>query len=86
MPPRPPAEAGDSGTLAIRVQPSDAEVLIDGERWNTSGSDARLLVQVAEGPHRLEVRKPGYTEFSTDVEVRRGETTPINVSLSRDRE
>jgi hypothetical protein len=73
------------GTLAIRVQPGDAEVLIDGERWEGASGDERLVVQLAPGPHRIEVRKDGYRAFATDVDVRPGETAPLNVSLARPR-
>lgn len=85
MPPPPqreaPAEASVFGTLSIRVQPADAEVLIDGERWRGPAGEERLSVQVSEGTHRIEIQKDGYETFSTEVQVRRGETTPINVSL-----
>jgi hypothetical protein len=40
------------------------------------------LVHVAEGMHHIEIRKRDYRGFSTDVQVRPGETTPLNVSLS----
>ena len=76
------ARAGDAGTLSIRVQPGDAEVFIDGERWETSGAQ-RLDVQVAPGQHRVEVRKDGYQPFTTTIEVRPGESMPLNVSLAR---
>jgi hypothetical protein len=72
-----------AGTLAVRVQPADAVVLIDGERWDSSGADARLHIQVNPGPHRIEVQKDGYQPFSSVVHVRAGETTPVNVSLTR---
>jgi PEGA domain-containing protein len=36
---------------------------------------------VAEGPHTVEIRKAGYRPFVTQVQVRRGESTPLNVSL-----
>ena len=71
-----------AGTLAIRVQPADAVVLIDGERWDSSGGQ-RLDVQVAPGSHRVEVQKDGYQPFSTSVQVRPGESTPLNVSLTK---
>ena len=45
------------GAIAIRVQPADAEVLIDGERWEGPAGDEALVLQIAPGPHRLEVRK-----------------------------
>jgi hypothetical protein len=77
--------AGDYGTLAIRVQPGDADIVIDGERWQGTSGDERLVVQLAPGAHRIEVRKDGYREFTTDVNIRPGETAPLNVSLARPR-
>jgi hypothetical protein len=88
MPPPPPpgnpragAPAGAYGTLAIRVQPGDADIMIDGERWHGPDSQDRLLVDVAEGSHTVQISKPGYRTYVTDVQVRRGETSPLNVSL-----
>ena len=79
--PPPRAESSAYGSIAVRVQPGDAEVLIDGEEWRASGGQDRLVVEVPEGPHRIEIRKPGYRGYMADVQVRRGETTRINVSL-----
>ena len=72
------------GAIAIRVQPSDADVLIDGERWEGPANDEALVLQVAPGPHRTEVRKDGYRGYTTQVAVRAGQTAPINVSLPRE--
>jgi hypothetical protein len=69
------------GTVAIRVQPPDAEISIDGEGWRGPGGQDRLVIDLAEGSHTVEIRKPGYRTYVTQVEVRRGETTPLNVSL-----
>jgi len=69
------------GRLAIRVQPQGAEVYIDGERWLAPDTADRLVVNVAEGRHHIEVHKTGFDSFSIEVDVRRGETSPINVSL-----
>jgi hypothetical protein len=81
---RAPREAdAQTGTLSIRVQPVDADVLIDGERWQLASGEENLEVQVSEGRHVIEVRREGYQSFSTSVEVGRGETTPLNVSLSK---
>ena len=77
------APAADFGSLAIRVQPADAEVLIDGERWDAPQGGDRLVVQLGEGEHRIEIRKEGYRSYSTSIRLLRGETVPLNVSLSR---
>jgi PEGA domain-containing protein len=89
MPPPPPQQGPDPrggpasgyGTLAVRVQPNDAEVSIDGEPWRGPAGQDRLNVEVAEGSHTVEIRKAGFRTYITQVEVRRGETTPLNVSL-----
>ena len=67
--------------LVIRVQPADAEILIDGQRWQTPDADRPLEVRVPAGRVRIEIRKPGFTPFSTELSVQPGEVTPLNVSL-----
>jgi hypothetical protein len=80
--PTPPDEArGPSGTLSIRVQPDDAEVVIDGEPWARSGGE-RLVVALAPGVHRLEVRKSGHETYTGLVRIRPGVATSLNVALA----
>jgi PEGA domain len=84
-PPPPDQEAAEQGqgfgSLVVRVQPAGADILIDGERWQGPEGSERLVIQLSEGSHKIEVRKEGYVPFSTTVRVRRGETAPVNVSL-----
>jgi hypothetical protein len=75
-----PAEAVGFGTLDIFVQPTSAEVTIDGQQWVTS-DQGHFMVQVPAGRHRVEVSKSGYRQFVTDVEIADGRTVPLNVSL-----
>ena len=70
------------GAVAIRVQPADAEVFIDGERWEASNGE-RVLVQLTDGVHRVEVRKAGYRTYTSTVRIHSGETVTLNVSLSQ---
>jgi hypothetical protein len=79
-PPPPPTSSG-YGTLALRVQPGDAEITIDGEQWRSSQPQDRMTVELGEGRHHIEIRKSGFQPFSSDVEVRPGQTTSLNVSL-----
>ncbi|HLG57538.1 MAG TPA: PEGA domain-containing protein [Vicinamibacterales bacterium] len=82
--PMPPAagaaQAVGFGTLDIFVQPSNSDVTIDGQRWATS-DEGHFMVQVPVGKHRVEVKKPGYRQFMTEIEVEDGQTVPLNVSL-----
>lgn len=72
------------GTLSLRVQPADAEVLIDGERW-ASSDGGRFVVTVPAGTHRVEVVKSGFRTYSADFRVRNNETSPVNVTLIPER-
>lgn len=71
------------GAISVRVQPADAEVLIDGEKWDAPAGEPRLFVQVSEGTHRVEIHKDGYRPYTSTVRVRAGETVPVNVSLTQ---
>jgi len=77
----PPAGQSGNATLELRVQPADAEVLIDGQPMRATDGNERTLIDVAEGRHSIQVRKAGFIGFLTDVQVRRGETTPVTVIL-----
>jgi hypothetical protein len=79
----PPSDRSQSTSLSIRVQPADAEVFIDGERWQGAAGDERLIVQVAAGVHHVEARREGYRTYQSDITVRPGETSTVNISLSR---
>jgi hypothetical protein len=80
--PRPGSMRGEqSGSIAIRVQPAGATVLIDGEKWQAPEGSEALVVHLSEGSHRVEVQKSGYRTFTTEFRVRRGETVPLNISL-----
>jgi len=80
-PPPSASEPGASrGTLELTVQPTDAEVLVDGQPWRGTGQE-RLTIDLSEGRHNIQIRKPGYVGYLTDVEIRRGEATSLNVNL-----
>ena len=78
-----PALSAEAGTIAIRVQPTGAEILIDGEVWEGPADNEQLVVQVAPGAHRIEIRREGYRGYSADVDGRAGAVSPLNVSLAR---
>jgi hypothetical protein len=80
-PPGASRQAPGYGTIAIRVQPGDADVMIDGEPWHGPADQDRLLVEVPVGRHAIEIRKTGYRTYVTELDVHAGKSTPLNVSL-----
>jgi hypothetical protein len=82
---RPPARGAAQsqfGSLLLRVRPADAEIFVDGEKWDAPKGEDQFVIELAEGPHRIEVRKGGFQTYSTTVRVRRGDTVRLNVSLT----
>jgi hypothetical protein len=87
-PPPPPqrADPASYGTLTVRLQPgggTGTSLTIDGYAWPAPGNGDQLVVRLPEGKHHVQVQRPGYTTFSSDVDVTRGDATPLNVSLQR---
>jgi PEGA domain len=72
---------GGFATLSLRVQPTDASVQIDGERWDSPEGGSRLVVQLTAGQHRIDVRKDGFRPYSTTITIRPGEPQTLNISL-----
>jgi hypothetical protein len=70
------------GSLALRVQPGDARITIDGEPWENSGDNERFVLQLGPGVHNVQIRKDGYRTYMTDITVRPGETTTLNVAMT----
>jgi PEGA domain len=77
-----PGQPTDFGSLLLRVRPADASVFVDGEPWNAPQGEDQFVIELTEGPHRIEVRKSGFQTYSSTVRVRRGETVRLNVSLT----
>jgi hypothetical protein len=82
--PRPPitVERSGFGSLVLRVRPADATILVDGEVWTAPEGEEQFNIELAEGPHRIEVRKEGFQTYATTVHVRHGEAMRLNVALT----
>jgi hypothetical protein len=83
--PAPSPSRPEFGAISLRVQPGDAAITIDGERWENAPLNERLIVQLGTGVHTVEIRKDGYRTYITDITVRPGETATLNVSLTPSR-
>lgn len=71
------------GVLAIRSDPVDAQMLIDGEAWAPAAGQRELVIHLPAGWHRIEVRKEAFRTFSTSVELSEGQATRLSVTLER---
>ena len=83
---RGPQSQSEFGSIALRVQPADASITIDGESWESSGDSDRLVVQLGPGVHHVQIRKDGFRGYMTDITIRPGETTALNVAMTPNRQ
>ncbi len=72
-----------AGQLRLKVKPRDAEVYVDGYYSGVvddyDGTFQRLTLD--SGPHRVEIRKPGFTTLSFDVRIPPDETVTYKGKL-----
>jgi len=83
LPPRmqPQEQVVLPGTVSLRVEPGDAEVFFDGQRWGVFQGNDRVRIAMPEGRHRIEVQKTGFATYTEDLLVRPGATLTLNVGL-----
>ena len=68
---------------ALADEKDDAEIVIDGEVWPDI-ENGEFVVQLAPGRHRVEIRRSGFRTFTTEIDVRGGQTAPLNVNLTKE--
>lgn len=66
--------------LDLTVQPAEAEVLIDGQRW-VSSEIGRFVVQLPAGPHRVDITRAGYAPYGGEIQLVDSGTVPLNITL-----
>ena len=69
------------GSVALVIQPVDAEIFIDGQQWSVPEGQRRVVIQLPEGKHHVEIQKAGYAKYVEDIGIMRGRTMTLNVSL-----
>jgi PEGA domain-containing protein len=77
------AEQGDT-RIVLEIRPDDASISLDGRfigKASELDSDGGLAV--APGRHTLVVSRPGYRERRIEVNLSRGETENVEISLER---
>lgn len=77
-------QSDDSGAMRLVVKPRDAQVYVDGYYAGVvddfDGIFQRLHLE--PGPHRVEVRAPGYATLSLDVQITPGQTIKYEGDLA----
>ncbi len=78
------ALTGVFGEVAVRAQPADAQILVDGRPAGAVNQTLRLVATT----HEIIVRKPGFVDFKTTVTPRPGlpqvvETTLLTAEQTR---
>ena len=71
------------GTLSLRVDPADAEIVVDGKPQPRAPADAPVAFRLAPGRYKIEVRREGYTPYVEDVLIRPEAMLSLTVTLTK---
>jgi hypothetical protein len=77
-PPSPPPPVAVRGTLALEIDPSDADVEVDGTPRGKA-SELKAL-DLEPGPHQIVIKKPGFEIWRGEVALAKASET-IQVRL-----
>jgi hypothetical protein len=73
-----------TGGLSFNIQPSTAEVIVDGQNYGQVGNfspTAQQPLALAPGRHRVEIRQSGYRQIAFDVDIVAGQVLPYQGTL-----
>jgi hypothetical protein len=76
---RRPREPSGPGSLTVQTTVEGAEVLVDEETVGYTPLDGPL--SLAAGSHTVRVRRAGYTEFASVVEISPGQASSLEVDM-----
>jgi len=68
------------GDIHLRVEPADAELLVDGKSWGSAPKQLRLVAV----EHNLEFRKKGYLPHRVHVTPRSGFPQQLKITLKKE--
>ncbi len=71
----------DAARLRLDVRPADASVYVDGQFRGTARELGEL--ELAPGPHRIEVVRPGFRTEERDFDLAPGSARELSIELSR---
>ncbi len=72
-----------TGGVRLKATPRDAEVFVDGYYAGRVDDfdGARQKLKITRGPHRIELRAPGYESVTFDITIIPGESTTYKTDL-----
>jgi hypothetical protein len=75
----------EEGALRLKVKPREAEVHVDGYYFGLVDDFDGVFQQMhlEAGPHRIDVRAPGYEPLTFDVRIEPGHKTTFQGELTR---
>jgi len=78
-----PGSAAAAGGLSFEIEPSSAEVYVDGQYVGLSGDFAPTMqpLSLAPGRHHVEIRLAGYQPMSFDTDVMAGQVIPYQGTM-----
>jgi hypothetical protein len=78
-------DSPEDATLRLKIKPSQAEVYVDGYFVGVVNDFDGMFqkMHLEAGPHRIEVRAPGYETLDIDIRLNSGKTTVYQGELTK---
>jgi hypothetical protein len=75
----------NTGGISFEIQPSDAQVYVDGQYVGTVGqfTSRSQPLGLTAGRHHIQITAPGYRTMDLDADIVAGEVLPYQGSLAR---
>jgi hypothetical protein len=74
-----------TGYLELNIEPQDASVYIDGGFFGVASqfSESQGPIVLESGTHKIEIVKPGFEAFSTDIEISKEKKEKLSIKMKR---
>ena len=75
----------NTGGISFEIQPSDAQVYVDGQYVGTVGqfTSTSQPLGLTAGRHHIQITAPGYRTMDLDADIVAGEVLPYQGTLAR---
>jgi hypothetical protein len=79
-----PSATPSLGVVLLEIDPSDAVVSVDGQRWAVSPQDGKepLRIELPEGRHEFEVTRNGFEPYAKPIVLQPGQTQQLRAVLA----
>ena len=76
-------DLNETGTMILKVEPGDAAVYVDDSFFGNASqfSEYKGALVLRTGPHKVELSRPGFANYSTTVDITKDTVKEVHMTL-----